>query len=414
MKILISAYSCRPNEGREQGCGWNWPLELAKLGHEVWVITREEYRLPIEKVLKLKPNPYLHFVYIDESKFIGRCLKNRIRFVVQYLLWQRKIYDVALHLDKEQQFDIVHHLNTGSLKSGSRLWRLNKPFVIGPVGGGQIAPAPFKKYFLKWWWGEMFRSFFIRRLLPYSSFAIQSVRQSNLVLATNQATVNLARRLGARNVKLHSDLGLPKGYIPQRVRRIPATKELRVLWVGRMYPLKALLLALESLAQVKSSTPFKLTLIGGGATERYMPEWVKKLGLQKRVKHLGFLSWDKVREQYKNHDIFLFTSLRDSCGAQLLEAMAFALPIITLNHHGARDIVPDNAAIKVSVSNPNKTVSELARAIEYMYENPDKRLAMGKAGYHYAKTQTWEKKVKYASDHYYKNLVARRQRNNGV
>jgi hypothetical protein len=39
MRVLLSAYECEPNRGREQGRGWNCVLQLAKLGHEVWVLT---------------------------------------------------------------------------------------------------------------------------------------------------------------------------------------------------------------------------------------------------------------------------------------------------------------------------------------------------------------------------------------
>ena len=52
--------------------------------------------------------------------------------------------------------------------------------------------------------------------------------------------------------------------------------------------------------------------------------------------------------------------LRDSSGAVLTEALAYHLPILTLNHQGVGVIVPPNAAIKVPVTNPEETVSVLA------------------------------------------------------
>ena len=44
MRILISAFACGPNHGSEDGVGWNWAIEAAKLGHEVIVLTQTKER----------------------------------------------------------------------------------------------------------------------------------------------------------------------------------------------------------------------------------------------------------------------------------------------------------------------------------------------------------------------------------
>ena len=51
MKVLLSAYACEPNYGSEPSVGWRWALELAKLGYEVFVVTREMHKEEIEKEL---------------------------------------------------------------------------------------------------------------------------------------------------------------------------------------------------------------------------------------------------------------------------------------------------------------------------------------------------------------------------
>ena len=62
-RILISAYACCPNRGSEHAVGWNWPLELARMGHEVWVITRSIFAQEICAELDASPQPRLHFVF---------------------------------------------------------------------------------------------------------------------------------------------------------------------------------------------------------------------------------------------------------------------------------------------------------------------------------------------------------------
>ena len=42
MRILLSAFSCGPHRGSEEGVGWNWAIEAARLGHEVIALTQTE------------------------------------------------------------------------------------------------------------------------------------------------------------------------------------------------------------------------------------------------------------------------------------------------------------------------------------------------------------------------------------
>ena len=48
MRILLSAFSCGPHRGSEEGVGWNWAVETARLGHEVIALTQTWYRDEIE------------------------------------------------------------------------------------------------------------------------------------------------------------------------------------------------------------------------------------------------------------------------------------------------------------------------------------------------------------------------------
>jgi glycosyltransferase involved in cell wall biosynthesis len=87
--------------------------------------------------------------------------------------------------------------------------------------------------------------------------------------------------------------------------------------------------------------------------------------------------------------VFIFWSLRDSFPAQLLEAMAHGLPIITLNQHGAAGLVPEDAGIMVPVSDADTTADSIARAIELMHSDPGFRHECGRRGFARARGLTW-------------------------
>ncbi|MBW4513574.1 MAG: glycosyltransferase family 4 protein [Scytonematopsis contorta HA4267-MV1] len=408
MKILIAAYACIPNEGREEGTGWNCSWQLAQLGHEVWVLTPVENLVEIEKALASNPQPNLHIVPVAHPAWMTgykRYIPNKLWSILHYMAWQKRAYDAAQLLDNVYEFDVVHHLTIGSLQAASPLWRLKKPFVFGPCGGGQVAPSAFKKYFLKWWGAEVLRTLFLNKLILINPFSRKKFSHIDLALVTNQETADLAKKLGVRRVELVLDNALPENYYPLVPLTRSTSKELRLLWIGKLIPRKALLLVLQALTKVNPSIPFKLTILGSGSLDNYVPEWLKEYGLEEKVECLGHVSWAEVKNAYVSNDVFLFTSLRDSFGVQLLEAMSQALPIITLNHHGARDFVPENAAIKIPVNNPEETITALTQAIENMYQNPEKRLEMGRVGYEFSKTQTWSLKAKDIS-HLYEKISA--------
>lgn len=414
MKVLISAYSCQPNYGSEAGNGWNWAWHLAELGHEVWVLTLIDNQKAIEEELILHPIPNLHFVYIAIPQWIQRWIKRYIKISIsnlgwqsEYLGWQRRASKIAHQLDGQHGFDIIHHVTWASITGGSLLWRLNKPFVFGPVGGGQVTPPLFKQYFQAHQWRKEAARSFLQKSAQFNLFSRQTVSQADLVLATNSETYDLARQLGANRVELAAVIGISQSYIPPELPTRSTSRELRLLWVGSPIPTKACPLALEALAKVEKQIPWKLTVVGFSNSNHDLIKLIKELGIENQVNCKGRLSWSQLKQEYLQSDVFLFTSLRNSLGAQLFEAMACGLPIITLDHQGAKDFVPENAGIKVPVSNPTQTVNLLAQAVEDVYHNPQKRKAMSKFGYEFAKTQTWSHKAQEMSK-YYEELVTLR------
>lgn len=404
MKVLLCAYACSPNRGSEAGMGWNWSWHLAELGHEVWVLTTPEEKDSIEQELASRPVPNLHFVYVETPAWLKRYVKGQLvalyGYYAHYLGWQKQAYKMALCLEEKHNFDLVHHVSWGGVNTGSWLCYINKPFIFGPVGGGQVAPPAFKKYFFKYWRLETIRSFMVK-LIKFNSFARATISRSELVLAANSDTVKLAQELGARRVEYFIDIGLPENYFPPKPPiRSTSSQELRLVWVGGIFPRKGLPLALEALTQVGKQIPWKMTILGGGFLSNYVPIWIKEFGLENRVTYGELIPWIEVKDAYLNHDVFFFTSLRDSTGMQLLEALAQGLPIIGLDHQGVKDFVPDDAAIKIPVTNPNETVQGLAKAIEYMFEHPEKRLEMGLIGYEFAKMYTWKQNAIKMSEYY--------------
>jgi len=172
-----------------------------------------------------------------------------------------------------------------------------------------------------------------------------------------------------------------------------------LLWVGRMEPRKALPLAIEAFGQNQDLNA-RLVIAGDGEMRSQWEQHARRLNFTNKVDFLGHVPWNEIARLYKSADAFLFTSLRDSFGTQVLEAMGHSLPILTLDHQGVGTFVPSEAGIKVPVTSPQQTVANLAEAIRRVASCPEERLKMGEAALAFAKTQTWEKRAERMSELY--------------
>jgi glycosyltransferase involved in cell wall biosynthesis len=393
-RVLLSAYACRPGLGSEPGFGWNWALELARSGAEVWVLTRYDNKAAIESVAGEAAHAGLHFIYVEHPP-LGRIIERLpLGEYWKHVAWQEAAYKAAKGLRDQVDFDVVHHVSYGSLHIGSRLWRLKRPFIFGPVGGGQIAPAGFRRHFHGGWIAECIRSIVARRLYAYVLNARSTVRGATLVLVANRDTEAAVRSLGAREIQVMTDVGLPAVQIGAHSPVASSRDEpLRILWVAGLRPRKGLLLALEAVSLIGAETPWKLTIVGDGEQAGMLPRWVDELGLRDNVEWRGKLPWAETQASYDRADLFLFTSLRDTGGGQLLEAMARGLPILTLDHHGGATLVPNSAGVKIPVTTPEETAANLARAIERLAADRASLMKMGEAAIEVARQHTWDRKA---------------------
>jgi glycosyltransferase involved in cell wall biosynthesis len=384
MRVLLSAYACRPNAGSEPGVGWNWATHLAGRGIDVHVLVAKRNQETIEAGLREKPVPNLKFTFVSVPYQWAK--KNE---ALHYVMWQFSALMAARELSSKCEFQLAHHVTYASVHVPTQLWRLGIPVVFGPVGGGQVTPGSMLPYFGAAKSREQLRSL-VTKSLKLSPIHGRWLRRISLILAANRDTAKLVRVLGCKNARLMCDTAIPTDYFAQTPRSFEKQdRALRVLWVGRMLTRKALPLALDALKEVQQNVTF--TIAGDGLDPEIVHQMIRERNLQQRVFWKGSrLTFQELRAAYAEHDVMLFTSLRDSFGSQLLEAMAMGLPIITLDLHGAHEFVPDSASLKVSVGTPGETVRNLAGAIEEFASFPvAKRNQMSMHAWNFAKTLSW-------------------------
>lgn len=357
MKILLSAFACNPRWGSEFSTGWNWAYELAKAGHEVTVLTSLEFRDDIFsadpkdidfRFIELggpEANRQAHSAMRDAASLMFyRCVPG-VGIYDAYQRWQYKAFRVIAA--ESERYDVVHHVTWGGLHLGSHLWRMPTPFVYGPIGGGQTAPAAYRRYFGRSWAGEVARSMSTGGLLRLNGQCRQTLRHSTVTLVCNSATASIAERLGARDVRFMLADGVPSSWMGNA--HMQPTGDPVILFVGRLIPRKAPTLAVEAFAELRKRMRARMLIAGDGPLRDDVLATAERLGVRDDVELTGLLPHEKVQSWYDSATVLLFSSLRESFGAPMLEASARGLPAVALNLHGIADAEFGEAAIKVAL-----------------------------------------------------------------
>ena len=68
-------------------------------------------------------------------------------------------------------------------------------------------------------------------------------------------------------------------------------------------------------------------------------------------------------------DVFAFTSLRDTSGNVVLEALAAGVPVICLDHQGVHDIVTDQCGVKLPVTTPDDVIACMSESLRRLAQD---------------------------------------------
>jgi glycosyltransferase involved in cell wall biosynthesis len=391
-RLLLSAFSCIPYRGSEPGVGWNRALEAAKYC-DTWVMCRaKESEEPIRRYFEEHQKPRgLHFIYVPEPRWGDRIRCGTALHYLVYNAWQRRAYQIARRLHQELNLDLAHHVSMIGFREPGFLWKLNVPFIWGPLGGTQNYPwrclaGAGPKALAK----EAVRSLVNRFQLRYSHRVKRAARAASVVLAANSPIASDIRRFWKIDAPVFPETGLRSIPEPCEVKcHDRCDNRFTIVWSGVLEPRKALELLLEALGQLPTNFDYQLRVLGEGPCQARWQRLADRLGVAEHVRWLGRRPHQEALAEFKKADVFAFTSLRDTSGTVNMEALGAGLPVICVDHQGVRDVVSEECGIKVPVTSRKEIAKGLRDGVLHLAKDGDLRQRLGEAARRRAERYLW-------------------------
>jgi glycosyltransferase involved in cell wall biosynthesis len=189
--------------------------------------------------------------------------------------------------------------------------------------------------------------------LPYRLHDVLTLKLptkiSKYVIATSQAEFRDCIKFGISKNKIQI---IPLSFTPPSnfiSCKKYSTEKTKILFVGRIVPLKNLDVLIKSISILKNDIPnIQFTIIGDeiqgrlrgdvGYKER-LTSLVKTLNVNENIRFEGWKTNNRLWEYYQNSDLFLFGSIYENFGRPLLEAASFGIPLVSTDVGVARDLI---------------------------------------------------------------------------
>ena len=381
MRLLISAYACAPNRGSEHSCGWNWTSEVARLGYEATVLVASAHRTAILAATQRDPAlQRIRWLFPEVASWPLQQGKEPRWERTYNLLWQREALRVARALQREQPFDLVHHLTWAGVRAPTFLGKLGPPLVIGPVGGGETSPHRLRDRF-------SLRSRVLEAVRDLSNATIelnpivrQGLRNARVIFARTADTKNILSAPLRAKTYVQMELGVMPAQIgaPRPIREKPR----KLLYAGRLLYWKGVHIAIEAMSRLVAHMPdAHMTIVGNGPEEARLKSEIAQRNLGANITFVSWMPQEQFLRLYDMHDVFVFPSLHDSAGWVVLESLCKGLPVACLNLGGPKEIVTPASGIIVDTTSLDTSgvAARLADELRVLLADPQ-RLAALSAG----------------------------------
>jgi glycosyltransferase involved in cell wall biosynthesis len=394
-RILVSANAVSPARGSEPGVGWQICSRLAK-HHDITVLCSigvpgTDATCFRDEITAHGPVPGLTIRFVDPpllSKLFQRetTLCRRTVYYTGYKAWQRAALQVARDLHREQPFDLIHQLNMTGYREPGYLWKLDAPFVWGPIGGAANYPDGFFDLL-----GKRDRLFYsvrtlTNRIQSKSTRPRAAAKRASHVWAISAEDAVLLKSWGITAERM-----LETGSNPRpaaAIRTFDGTRPLRVVWSGRHLGRKALPILLKAAAQLKDR--IEIVVLGDGPETAPWKSMALSLGLNK-ITWTGNLTQADALAESSKADVMAFTSVLEGTPHVVVESLSLGVPVICHDACGMGAAVTPSCGIVIPMVDSETSVKLFAESLRTLAADPGKVAQLSRGALARSAELSWDR-----------------------
>ena len=417
--ILVLAYQLSPTKGSEYSVAWNYVIRMSKYNRLTVLYGVSGTHLgdcdEMEEFAKTKGLPNVTFVCIKPNRWtnaLNWCNRHNFlnyTFYFAYKAWQKQVYKEAKNLSEHEKFDLIHFVGPIGYREPGYLWKLNIPYMWGPIGGANSNCMTLTKNIstiskLKF----SFRNWVNKLHLKHNRRLRHALKRTDVLLTSTSENQQIFRTI------LHANsIYLPENAIASEIKlnenKFNNNNNFHFIVVGSLIPRKAVNILLEALTLVKHKEKITVDIVGDGPERQTLELFAKKHQLQSLINWHGQLPRKKAVELFNNAHMHVITSTSEANTTVIWEAMSYGVPTISFDHCGMHDTICERCGIRIPIHNYNQCVSDLANEIDELLEHPKRFEELAYGVLECAQKFTWEEREKILLNCY--NIAINNYRN---
>lgn len=375
--ILTSAYSLNPFAALEGSASWHFIYQIARY-QKVIVITPSDNKEVLGIYMSEFPDPLyenIHFEYFDHLSSRKKYRKSGLLGGIYELLWHRAVPEFVIK--QQLKFDIVHQFTDGSPCAVGYLWKLNKPFVWGPIGHMPLIPNQYLRVYKKTSLiKDRFNWLIKKAIWKFSPNLQQTISRADHILCMNQNAATLLKDKNARFSILPSIAAHDKGYSINF-----APESFTLISAGRLVPHKGFDLSILAFADfladlsMEEKAKTKLLIVGNGPELALFKNMVAENKIESYVEFVESLQPEELNLMLRNSSAFIFPSHYGN-GMEVAEALSAGIPVIRLDNSAQSDFITEKCGFTISSGDYGSTITRLSKAIKVLHSNKKTLLNM--------------------------------------
>jgi glycosyltransferase involved in cell wall biosynthesis len=403
LNVLILAYGCGPKRGSDSGIGWEWAERLSKY-YTITVITIPLYQNLIDK---FAANKDIDVVYFNIPDILEKIVRPGT--TMHYVIWNIVNIKKCRKVCEDKNIDLVHHVTLIQYLFPSMGLFLKKPFVYGPVGGGEIIPMQFFRYLtmigvLK----ELFRRFLI--YTKVSSGLLFSSCTSIYFFYANLATKSAIEKWTYINIPGEI---LPSIYADNQeiqnssfIAKNNSEDGLHLVLPGRLLDWKGHILALDVMREmIEKEYNVHLAIVGSGPLEKKISTFMQMHRLENNVTLRPNMPRQELFMEMSKSDLLLYPAFRDSGAMVIVEGYLLGIPSLVFNISSQWYLNDEIALIAHIEKTYTQTYLNFVNKLIWAYNNKNALSEMGSNGGLYLQEKlSWNRKISAVHNVYRKML----------